>query len=104
MNKDIAIDPQAVEETIDYEPLPHEQRKFYEDMEYLCVGRFRGQIVGLRQFLFTVGIVVGLDETGYSHRFCYDNMATAYVALIDWIVSGGDEPKEYIKRKPEIHH
>lgn len=89
---------------IDYEPLGPEQRKFYEDMGYACVARFRGQIIGLRPFIFTVGICVGIDETGYQYRFCYDHAGLAMVAMIEWLVSGEEEPRNYIKRKPEIHH
>ena len=82
-----------------FEDLPDEQREFYEAMEYTCVCKMHGKIVGLGQFIFTVGIVVGMDETGYEYRFCYGSYAEAFVALANWILTGGDEPDGYIKRK-----
>lgn len=84
------------------ESLPDDQRQFYQDMGYEAVHKLNGEIVGLYQFIFTVGIVVGIDETGYKHRFCYDSALKAAIALGKWGTDGGNEPKGYIKRKPEV--
>lgn len=92
------------EQQVEYEPLTGERKDFYEEMGYACLAEYRGQIVGLRQFMFTVAICVGIDESGYDHRYCYEHAGKALVAMIEWIVSGDDEPKEYIVRKPELHH
>jgi len=81
------------------ELLPDDQVKFYEDMGYRGVVRLNGEIVGLSQFIFTCGILVGMDETGYKHRYCYHDANAASAALIRWIIEGGDEPSGYIKRK-----
>lgn len=67
---------------------------------YMDVAVVNGQVCGLLPFMFTHGIVVGIDETGYSHRYCYPNFLAAKSAYAEWIVDGGDEPKGYIKRKP----
>lgn len=83
------------------EELSYEHKKFYEDMEYMVPIKINGEVVGITQFLFTFGIVCGLDETGYSHRYCYEDSHQAHAALIRWILSGDSEPNGYIKRKPE---
>lgn len=59
-------------------------------------------LVGLYRFIFTCAIVCNLDNTGYSHRYCYPDLLQAASALSDW--SHRDyqgEPTGYIKRKPE---
>lgn len=50
-------------------------------------------------FLYTVGIICGMDETGYKHRFCYPNEDAAMLALLAWIGSDDDEPIGYITKK-----
>jgi len=86
---------------ITVEKLPDEQKKFYEDMGYMGPIKLNGEIVVINRFLFTFGIVCGLDETGYSHRFCYETSLEAHEALIKWVLSGDSEPSGYIERKPE---
>ena len=82
-----------------FEELLDDNRKFYENMGYSCVCKIHGKTVGLMQFIFTVGIVVGMDETGYEYRYCYHTGAEAFVALANWIIKGEEEPSGYIKRK-----
>ena len=81
------------------EILDEEATEFWEDMGYEKCVKLHGQIVGIRQFLFTAAIVVGMDDTGYSHRFCYHSALEALGALVNWVIEGGDEPSGYIKRK-----
>lgn len=40
-----------------------------------------GKYYGIHRFLFTTGLVVGLDSTGYESRFCYPNHTDAIKAL-----------------------
>ena len=82
-----------------FESLEAEHEEFFKEMGYSCVCKIHGKPVGLMQFLFTVGLVVGLDETGYEYRFCYENASEAFTGLLNWILSGDDEPANYIKRK-----
>ncbi len=84
------------------ELLEPEHAQFYQEMGYTGVCRVNGQVVGVMQFIFTFGVCVGLDATGYSHRFCYGSFPEAVQGLAQWITEGGDEPKGYIKRKPEL--
>jgi hypothetical protein len=57
-----------------------------------------GEWAALRQMFFTVGLFVGLDQTGYRTRFCYPNMAHAVLALDLWDGTG-DPPGPWIKQK-----
>lgn len=82
-----------------FQELEPEAEKFYTDMGYQCVCKINGKVVGLQMFIYTVGIVVGMDETGYEYRFCYHTGAEAFVALLNWVLKGGEEPDGYIKRK-----
>lgn len=81
------------------EKLDEEHIKFYTDMGYGEPIRMDGEIVALGPFLFTTGIMVGMDESGYKHRFCYHNAEEASIALLRWIASEDDEPPDYITRK-----
>lgn len=57
-------------------------------------------ICGLRKFMFTWGLLWGLDESGYRGRWCYDNLAEPITALRIW--DGIGDPKyKWIKYKGE---
>jgi hypothetical protein len=70
-------------------------------MGYAVPIKINGKIVAIGGFLYTTGIVVGMDETGYECRYCYASPLEAHEALVSWILSGELEPSGYIKRKPE---
>ena len=76
-----------------------EHEEFFNEMGYKCVCKIHGKTVGMTQMLFTVGLVVGLDEHGYEYRYCYENASEAFAGLLNWILEGDDEPANYIKRK-----
>ncbi len=59
-----------------------------------------GEIAGLHDYVFTVGLVVGLDEIGYRTRFCFDSASQAIVSLLNWD-GKGFPPGWWIKQKPE---
>lgn len=82
-----------------FENLDEEHTEFYEAMGYVCCCKIHGKAVGLSQFLYTVGICVGMDETGYEHRFCYEDAPEAFSAMLNWILSGNDAPAGFITRK-----
>ena len=54
---------------------------------------------GLRRFIFTTGLCVGLGEQNLLFRYCYKNFADAAIALVSW--DGKDNPPDeyWIKRK-----
>lgn len=43
-----------------------------------------GDWCGTQRFIYTVGVVLGLDETGYTNRFCFDTEQNAALFLKDW--------------------
>lgn len=47
-------------------------------------------LCGLLRFNFTWGLVVGLNASGYTKRYCYENRADALDALEAW--DGSDHP------------
>ena len=73
-----------------------------EDLELLGYDQVRqlpsGQWAGLRKMFFTTGLFVGLDELGYSHRYCYQHFGDAAEALKHWD-GNGDPPGMWIVRK-----
>ena len=58
-----------------------------------------GNAYFLMPMVFTWAIVCGVDDLGYSHRFCYRSLREAISAYDDWQVDMLTEPKNYIKRK-----
>lgn len=60
-----------------------------------------GEIAGVRSFVFTSAIVVGIDHWGYRTRFCYERWMEAVAALANWD-GHGDPPGQWIKEKGEV--
>ena len=60
-----------------------------------------GEWCGLLRFIYTVGLVVGINEYGYKYRYCYHSMKEANEALVNYdditIAPAGN----WIKRKGE---
>ncbi|MDQ7958953.1 MAG: hypothetical protein RET84_23760 [Pseudomonadota bacterium] len=44
----------------------------------------QGQICALKDFVFTTGLMVGLDPIGYRLRYCYEHAREAREALAAW--------------------
>lgn len=60
-------------------------------------------ICGLRRFLYTVGVVYGLDYTGYSGRYCFADLLDARDALAKW--NGyGEIGGNWIKHKGDVEY
>jgi len=57
-----------------------------------------GEWAGLRKYIYTVGLCVGLDETGLRTRFCYEDAGQALIALLTWD-GEGDPPGHWLKEK-----
>lgn len=43
-----------------------------------------GTIYGVRPFIFTWGLLCGIDRTGYQRRYCYKDAVDAIAALSEW--------------------
>ena len=64
-----------------------------EEFEYVGYSHLRdigGKICGLLSFISTTGLIVGMDESGYDRRYCYEYAADAIKALAEW--DGGGHP------------
>jgi len=73
-----------------------------EELGYFSVRRLpTGELAGLQQMLFTVGLFVGLDETGYRSRFCYPSQRSAQIAINYWD-GEGDPPGPWIVEKGRV--
>lgn len=58
-----------------------------------------GTMCALQRQLFTTALMVGLDRVGYKRRYCYERMADAREALVQWD-GAGDPPGPWVKEKP----
>ena len=43
-----------------------------------------GVVCGLQMFMYTAGLMVGIDSFGYERRYCYERAADARRALAAW--------------------
>jgi hypothetical protein len=55
---------------------------------YTDLKTIRGKTCGLHRFLFTTGLMVGLDATGYERRYCFERHEDALAALSEWDGTG----------------
>lgn len=62
-----------------------------------------GEWAGVLDYLFTAGLVIGLDQTGWRTRYCYEHRADAEKAL-EAYSGDGDPIGPWIKQKPEDRH
>jgi hypothetical protein len=53
---------------------------------------------GLHEYVYTWGLVTGLNDTGYSGRYCYEMCADAAEALRTW-TGEGDPTGPWLKYK-----
>ena len=74
----------------------------FEEMGYSPVKLLAtGEWAGVMNMIYTCGILVGLDESGYKTRFCYETRKEAEAALAQWD-GNGDPPGNWIKQKGGI--
>jgi hypothetical protein len=66
---------------------------YYEIREIPGIG-----VCGLRKFIFTTGLVIGMDENLYYGRYCYAKESDASKALKEWD-GKGDPSGPWIKYK-----
>lgn len=71
--------------------LTPEIQEFLEKEGFTQLREVEGRgICGIMRFMFTIGLVYGLDTTGYRGRWCYDNVIEPTAALSIW--DGKDDP------------
>jgi hypothetical protein len=66
----------------------------YADVRELADGR----VIATASMMYTTGLFVGLDPTGYAYRYCYARRADARRAVELWD-GAGDAPGPWIVRK-----
>ena len=88
----------------DKELIEYLEKEGYKQLTYV---KGKG-LCGLMGFIYTVGLVVGLDRVGYTDRYCYphSHAALAVLALTKWGMSetdvqGDPDDPYWIKRKGE---
>jgi hypothetical protein len=69
-------------------------RRYYSSVRRLP----SGELAGLSRMAYTTGLVVGLDDTGYRGRYCYERTCDAQDALDGW-TGEGDPSGPWIKYK-----
>lgn len=78
--------------------LSETQLKLWEE-GYLVTNRIEGHgLCGVLPMAFTYGLMLGLTETGYESRYCYEHRDDAIHALAIWDGTG-DPPGPWIKHK-----
>lgn len=62
-------------------------------------------VCALQEFMFTIGIIYGLNELGYEGRYCYpkERMADAVLAYEIWD-GKSDPPGPWIKHKGSVEY
>lgn len=55
---------------------------------YTNIRKVGQQLCGLQCFMFTTGLMVGLDANGYQRRYCYEHREEALEALKTWDGTG----------------
>lgn len=55
---------------------------------YTDLRQIDGKQCGLLGFMFTTGLMVGLDSEGYERRYCYEHQEDALAALAVWDGTG----------------
>jgi hypothetical protein len=55
-------------------------------------------VCAIMKFIFTYGLVYGIDSIGYKGRWCYGSLAEAFAALHMWD-GKEDPPGKWIKYK-----
>ena len=71
---------------------------FLEGGRYFNFKVVQGKLCANYDYLTTRGIVVGLTEISYGHRYCYQNFEEATTALLNW-ESEDFAPGNWIKLK-----
>jgi hypothetical protein len=57
-----------------------------------------GEVAALYPMIYTTGLLVGLDDSGYNRRYCYERQSDAFAALMKWD-GQGDPPGPWLKQK-----
>lgn len=81
--------------------MTNELKQYLESEGYYEIKEIPGRgVCAIRKFLFTYGLLWGIDSMGYKGRWCYDNPVEPITAINKW--DGiGDPEGNWIKYKGE---
>ncbi len=65
-------------------PCPPELAAYLSTEGYFDLHMIGGKVHGLHMFAFTTGLMVGLGESSYERRYCYEHAKDAAKALEEW--------------------
>ncbi len=71
----------------------------FEEMGYINPKQVDGEWCALYHFVYTMGIVCGMDYSGYKYRYCYPVTADAIVDFENMTTLKEHPPGNWIKRK-----
>ena len=66
---------------------------------YVATKLHSGEWLGVRRMAYTTALVIGLDETGYRCRWCYETTDDAVKAWLKWNGEGDAPPGPWVKQK-----
>lgn len=70
---------------------------------YTSLKEVKGRgMCGIFRYLYTTGLVYGLDEEGYKGRYCYSESSEAKEALESWSGEGDPTDENWIKHKGQV--
>lgn len=76
-------------------------QKFFESMGYTPTKLLpSGEWAGVQDYMFTAALVIGLDQTGWRTRYCFEHRADAEKAF-EAFTGECDPIGPWIKQKPE---
>ncbi|MGI9251151.1 MAG: hypothetical protein ACR2PR_08135 [Pseudohongiellaceae bacterium] len=79
--KELQVEQAAIEEIVDtMNRVTFWQMQGYSNL----VEKPAGCWCGIARFIYTVGVCVGLDMSGYRRRFCFDSWQNAELFLKEW--------------------
>ena len=59
-----------------------------------------GTYVAMVRLITTIGLCIGVDQTGYAQRYCFNDPTIAHAAYL-MLKTGKDVPYGWIARRPE---
>ena len=76
------------------EVLPDE--KWHVWQEYLIRRTEDGVLIGVAHYLYTWGVIRGINEWGYSERWCYHSLPEAIIQAT--VLTSTSEPTDFIRK------
>jgi len=66
------------------------EKDYHESWNYTDLIRINGMTIAISKFIFSYGVIIGLERDFYKGRFCFDTYLNAKLFLDDYIKSNGE--------------